>query len=63
VCLHGKDRQITRVQSYDASYDILSYPLFFPREEPGWHANIPKTRFNYEDVLAKSARKKNKGCP
>jgi hypothetical protein len=62
VCLHGKDRQITRIQSYDASYDHLSYPLFFPRGEPGWHANIPKTKFNYEDVFAESARKRIRGA-
>jgi hypothetical protein len=58
VCLYGNDRQITRIQSYNASYDPLSYPLFFPRDEPGWHTDIPKTKFRYEDVLVKSARKK-----
>jgi hypothetical protein len=58
VCLHKKDRQMPRIQSNDP----LSYPLFFPRGEPGWHANILKTRFNYEDVLAESTRKKTRGA-
>jgi hypothetical protein len=62
ICLYGKDRQITRIQSYNASYDSLSYPLFFPQGEPGWHADIPKTKFKYEDVLAKSARRKTRGA-
>jgi hypothetical protein len=62
VCLHGKDRQITRIQSYNISYDPLSYPLFFPRGEPGWHADIPKTKFRYEDVLVESARRKTRGA-
>jgi hypothetical protein len=62
VCLHGKDCQITRIQSYNASYDPLAYPLFFPRGELGWHTDISKTKFRYEDVLAESARK-NKGVP
>jgi hypothetical protein len=62
VCLHGNDRQITRIQSYNASYDPLSYPLFFPRGESGWHTDIPKTKFRYEDVLAESARKKTMGA-
>jgi hypothetical protein len=31
ICLHKKDRQITKIQSYNASCDPLSYPLFFPR--------------------------------
>jgi hypothetical protein len=62
VCLHGNNRQITRIQSYNASYDPLSYPLFFPRGELGWHTDIPKTKFRYEDVLAESARKKTMGA-
>jgi hypothetical protein len=35
VCLHGKDQQITRIQSYNVSYDPLSYPLFFHKENQG----------------------------
>jgi hypothetical protein len=62
VCLHGKDRQITRIQSYNASYDPLSYPLFFPRGEPGWHIDISKSKFKYEDVLAESTRRKTRGA-
>jgi hypothetical protein len=62
ICLHGNDRQITRIQSYNASYDPLSYPLFFPRGEPRWHTDIPKTKFRYKDVLVESARKKTSGA-
>jgi hypothetical protein len=40
----------------------LSYPLFFPRGEPGWHTDILKAKFRYEDVLAESARKKTMGA-
>jgi hypothetical protein len=62
ICLHGNDQQVTRIQSYNASYDHLSYPLFFPRGELGWHTDIPKTKFRYEGVLAESARKKTMGA-
>jgi hypothetical protein len=62
VCLHGNNQQITRIQSYNASYDPLSYPLFFPRGEPGWHTDIPKTKFRYKDELVESARKKIMGA-
>jgi hypothetical protein len=61
--LHGKDHQITKIQSYNASYDPLAYQLFFPRGEPRWHTDILKTKFRYEDVHAESARKKIKGFP
>jgi hypothetical protein len=62
VCLYGNGRQIIRIQSYNASFDSLSYPLFFPRGEPGWHTDILKAKFRYEDVLAESARKKTMGA-
>ncbi|KAL6884616.1 hypothetical protein ACP4OV_010552 [Aristida adscensionis] len=44
VLLHGKNREIHGIRSYHPSYDPLSYPLFFPRGEIGWHQKIPKTK-------------------
>jgi hypothetical protein len=58
VVLHGNNREITDIRSSNAAYVPLSYPIFFPRGEPGWHYDIPKRGFSYADVLAKSARKK-----
>jgi hypothetical protein len=62
VCLHQNNQQITRIQSYNASYDPLSYPLFFPRGEPWWHTDILKTKFRYKDMLLEYARKKTSGA-
>jgi hypothetical protein len=42
VLLHGKDRSIHDIRSYNACYNSLSYPLFFPKGELGWHNCIPK---------------------
>ncbi|KAL5647568.1 hypothetical protein ACJX0J_041923, partial [Zea mays] len=42
VMLHGKDKSSHDIRSYHGCYDALSYPLFFPRGELGWHTNIPK---------------------
>jgi hypothetical protein len=42
VLLQGKDRSIHSIRSYNACYDPLSYPLFFPRGELGCHNCIPK---------------------
>jgi hypothetical protein len=42
VVLHGKDGSWKGIRSYHGSYDPLSYPLFFPRGEFGWHNCIPK---------------------
>jgi hypothetical protein len=48
--LHGKDRSIHGIQSYHGCYDALSYPLFFPRGELGWHNCIPKVVVTMEEV-------------
>ncbi|KAJ1259914.1 hypothetical protein BS78_10G192200, partial [Paspalum vaginatum] len=42
IVLYGNNRQKYGIRSYHASYDPLSYPLFFPRGEVGWHVGIPK---------------------
>ncbi|KAJ1266142.1 hypothetical protein BS78_08G128100, partial [Paspalum vaginatum] len=52
VMLHGKDRSSHGIRSYHGCYDALSYPLFFPRGELGWHANIPKANVTMGQVEA-----------
>ncbi|AQK75317.1 hypothetical protein ZEAMMB73_Zm00001d018231 [Zea mays] len=52
VMLHGKDRSSHGIHSYHGCYDALSYPLFFPRGELGWHANIPKVGVSMDEVDA-----------
>ena len=42
VHLQGKDRSIHGICSYNACFDPLSYPVFFPMGELGWHNCIPK---------------------
>jgi hypothetical protein len=45
VVLHGNNREITGIRSSNAGYNPLSYLIFFPRGEPGWHYDIPKRGF------------------
>ena len=52
VMLHGKDRSSHGIRSYHGCYDALSYPLFFPKGELGWHANIPKSNVSMDEVDA-----------
>ena len=42
VILHGNNNEKEHIRSYYGCYDPLSYPLFFPRAELGWHRKIPK---------------------
>ncbi|WVZ94394.1 hypothetical protein U9M48_040292 [Paspalum notatum var. saurae] len=59
VILHGKDRSSHGIRSYHGCYDALSYPLFFPTGELGWHANIPKAHVTMAEVEAyRAAHKK-----
>ncbi|KAL5648095.1 hypothetical protein ACJX0J_042450, partial [Zea mays] len=52
VMLHGKDRSSHGICSYHGCYDALSYPMFFPKGELGWHANIPKSNVSMDEVDA-----------
>ena len=58
VLLQGKDRSIHGIRSYRACYDALSYPLFFPRGELGWHSCIPKVGVTMQEVEAARADRK-----
>ena len=50
VVLHGKDRSWKGIRSYHGCYDPLSYPLFFPKGELGWHNCIPKVGVTNKEV-------------
>jgi hypothetical protein len=41
ITLYGNNNERS-IQATEGCYDPLSYPLFFPRGELGWHPNIPK---------------------
>jgi hypothetical protein len=58
VVLQGKDRSIHGIRSYHACYGPLSYPLFFPRGELGWHDCFPKVRVTMDEVNAAHAIRK-----
>uniref|UniRef100_K3YL66 ATP-dependent DNA helicase n=3 Tax=Setaria italica TaxID=4555 RepID=K3YL66_SETIT len=60
VILHGNNNEIQGIRSYAGCYDPLSYPLFFPRGELGWHADIPKVGITTEDVKKARANQNNK---
>lgn len=38
------------IQPYFGCYDPLSYPLFFPNGESGWHPNIPRQGVSINEV-------------
>ncbi|KAJ0857056.1 hypothetical protein HanRHA438_Chr13g0585631 [Helianthus annuus] len=42
IIVYGRSDHQTTIQPYFSCYDPLSYPLFFPNGEPGWHSGIPR---------------------
>lgn len=50
VRLHGNNEDIQSIKSYYGCYDPLSYPLFFPRGELGWHRKIQKENTKKADA-------------
>ena len=63
VVLHGKDRSVNGIRSYHGCYDALSYPLFFPRGELGWHMDIPKKGVSMDEVITYGAMLKARSGP
>jgi hypothetical protein len=42
ITLYGNNNTYYSIRPHHGCYDPLSYPLFFPRGELGWHPEIPK---------------------
>jgi hypothetical protein len=51
IVLYGNNNEKYGIKQYYGCYDPLSYPLFFPRGELGWHAQIPKEGVSLDEVL------------
>ncbi|EEC75756.1 hypothetical protein OsI_12651 [Oryza sativa Indica Group] len=54
VTIYGNDRTRKSIQPFYGCYDSLSYPLFFPRGESGWHQGLPKDKITMEDANARN---------
>jgi len=58
LVLHGEDRSRHVIRSYHGCYDALSYPIFFPKGELGWHMDILKKGVSMEEVIEYCALQK-----
>ncbi|XP_010236572.1 uncharacterized protein LOC100821317 [Brachypodium distachyon] len=54
ITLYGDNDERYSIQATHGCYDPLSYPLFFPKGQLGWHPNIPKRGVLWE--LAQRSR-------
>ncbi|XP_023771820.1 uncharacterized protein LOC111920477 [Lactuca sativa] len=51
IIVYGRSEKPSTIQSYWACYDSLSYPLFFPNGEPGWHYKIPRQGVSINEIV------------
>lgn len=42
IVVYGRSEYSQKIQPHYGCYDPLSYPLFFPNGEAGWHPNIQR---------------------
>nr|GEV79972.1 ATP-dependent DNA helicase PIF1-like [Tanacetum cinerariifolium] len=51
IVVYGRFNYPTQIQPHFASYDPLSYVLFFPNSEPGWHSKIPRDGESIDEII------------
>ncbi|GJR98056.1 uncharacterized protein Tco_0270230 [Tanacetum coccineum] len=51
IVVYGRSDYPTQIQPHFASYDPLSYVLFFPKGEPGWHSKIPRVGVSIDEII------------
>ena len=49
--MYGKSQHAQFVEPYFGCYDPLSYPLFFPNGEVGWHNKVPRHGVDIDDIV------------
>ncbi|KAL4590838.1 hypothetical protein LXL04_003781 [Taraxacum kok-saghyz] len=51
IVVYGKSDYSTQTQPYEGCYDPLSYPLFFPNGESGWHLRIAGNSVSINEIV------------
>lgn len=52
IIVYGKSKEPHRVMHYFGCYDLLQYPLLFPKGESGWHQGIKITVSHTNEDIA-----------
>jgi hypothetical protein len=64
ITLCGNNNERYSIQATHGCYDPLSYPLFFPKGELGWHPNLPKLDVPWHVAqLPRRGRNDDSGSP
>nr|KAJ0223153.1 hypothetical protein LSAT_V11C200065140 [Lactuca sativa] len=52
IIVYGRSNYSTEIQPHFGFYDPLSYPLFFPNGESGWHPKIPRYGVAMDEIIS-----------
>jgi hypothetical protein len=64
ITLHGNNNERYNIHATHGCYDPLSYPLFFPKGELGWHPNLPKREVSWDIAqLPRADHNDDEGSP
>ncbi|GJW21218.1 putative reverse transcriptase domain-containing protein [Tanacetum coccineum] len=50
IVVYGRSQHSQTIEHYFACYDPMSYVLFFPNGEPGWHPKIPRDKVRIDEI-------------
>ncbi|XP_024990536.1 uncharacterized protein LOC112524820 [Cynara cardunculus var. scolymus] len=51
IVVYGRSDYSKKIEHHYGCYDPLSYPLFFPNGESGWHARIPRHGMCIDEIV------------
>ena len=51
IVVYGHSDYPTQIKPHWGSYDPLSYVLFFPNGDPGWHKKIPRDGVSIDEII------------
>ncbi|KAL4567118.1 hypothetical protein LXL04_022692 [Taraxacum kok-saghyz] len=51
IVVYGRSDYSTQIQPYEGCYDPLSYLLFFPNGESGWHSRIARNSVSVNEIV------------
>ncbi|KAI3735759.1 hypothetical protein L6452_15271 [Arctium lappa] len=51
IVVYGRSNYSKKIEHHYGCYDPLSYPLFFPNGESGWHARIPRHGVCIDEIV------------
>ncbi|GJX19501.1 uncharacterized protein Tco_0222178 [Tanacetum coccineum] len=50
IVMYVRSQHSQNIEHYFECYDLMSYVIFFPNGEPGWHLKIPRDKVQIDEI-------------